>query len=84
MLTPRHITQVRGGHFSTPADVRDIYPHAFSVLYVADGPVEENKAALIEAVKRGDILLFRGWWDDPFNEMVRQIYKANAGGAQDK
>ena len=68
--------EVRGKHFSTPQDIRELYPEAFSVLYVADGPVEENKAALTEAVKRGDILLFRGWYDDPLNEKVREIYKA--------
>jgi len=68
--------EVRGGHFSTPAEVRELYPEAFSVLHVADGKVEENKAALTDAVRRGDILLFRGWWDDPVNEKVREIYKA--------
>jgi hypothetical protein len=66
---------VRQNHFATPAEARCVYPEAFSVLYVADGPVDEHREQLVKAVKSGDILLFRGWWDDPYNAKVKSIYQ---------
>lgn len=63
---------------STPAGVRRVYPQAFSAIYVPDGPVAEKRAELVEGVRRGDILLFRGWFGDRYNDMVKSIY-AEAG-----
>jgi len=65
--------EIRQGNFSTPADARRVYPEAFSILYVADAPVDEHREQLVKAVKNGDILLFRGWWDDPFNAKAKSI-----------
>lgn len=71
--------ELRQGHASTEPDVRTIYPHAFSVIYTADGPIDKMRSRLVEAVKRGDLLLFRGWFEDPQNSKDSDIYRrANA------
>ncbi len=67
------------GTTSTPEFVRTLYPDAFSVNYAADGPIDEKRAELVAAVKRGDILVFRAWFNDPQNEKIRSIYKEAAG-----
>jgi hypothetical protein len=56
--------------------VRAVYPNAFSVLL---GPGEEKDLdtyhdALLASVRRGDILMFRGWWNDPGNAKIKAIY----------
>jgi hypothetical protein len=66
--------ELRGGVASTPAHVRDIYPGAFSVINTADGPISARFNDLRTAVQRGDILLFRGWFDDPGNALVKNLY----------
>ena len=72
--------ELRGGFASTPEPVRRVYPNAFNVLAIADGPMDERRDELIAAVRRGDILLFRAWFDDVFNAKVKSIY-AEAGRA---
>ena len=68
--------ELRQEYSSTPAIVRATYPKSFSVLRVVDGPpLEEQWAALKAAVKAGDILLFRAWFDDPVNDQVKKIYE---------
>jgi hypothetical protein len=67
--------EVRLGNFSTPADARRVYPNSFSVLYVADAPVDQHREELVKAVKSGDILLFRGWFDDEYNAKAKSIYQ---------
>lgn len=68
--------ELRGGVTSTPAEVRDVYPGAFTAIAVADGPIDARRAELVQAVRRGDLLLFRGWFDDSYNRKVREIYSA--------
>lgn len=68
-------TELRLGHASTPDDARRIYPHAFSVINIADGPLDERHDEVLAAVKRGDILLFRAWFPDPYNAKGKAIYK---------
>jgi hypothetical protein len=67
--------ELRQGVASTPPPVLRAYPGAFSVLQVADGPADERRDELVAAVKRGDILLFRGWFADVYNEKVKGIYR---------
>lgn len=67
--------ELRGGVASTPAPVRATYPTAFSFINTADGPIEERYSELIEAVKGGDILLFRGWYPDPANRRLKSLYR---------
>ena len=67
--------ELRQGFAGTPETVRAVYPGALSVVYVPDGPVEAMRAELVASVKRGDILMFRAWWDDAFNAQVKSIYE---------
>lgn len=63
------------GGYGTPTAVRALYPAAFSVVNIADGPIEEQRAALVQAVRNGDILMTRGWFGDPRNAIVKSIYE---------
>ncbi|BDI32084.1 hypothetical protein CCAX7_41350 [Capsulimonas corticalis] len=67
--------ELRLGVTTTPADIRDVYPGAFSAIYAPDGPLDKDHDALVAAVKRGDILMFRGWWADPQNPQISKIYQ---------
>ena len=40
-----------------------------------DGKMKERKADLLAAVKRCDILMYRGWFKSPEAEMVRYLYR---------
>ncbi len=66
--------ELRGGVTSTPAWARALYPRAFTVINVSDGDTKGKHAELVQAVKSGDVLMFRAWWDDPFNADVKSIY----------
>lgn len=61
--------------YGTPDWVRKPYPDAFSVVNIADGPIEDKRSVLVEAVRSGDILLSRGWFGDKRNAIVRGIYE---------
>ncbi|MCU1294556.1 MAG: hypothetical protein JWP08_3406 [Bryobacterales bacterium] len=67
--------ELRGGRTSTSPLVRSVYPKAFSIINTADASVSEQRAALVNAVREGDILMFRGWFDDPGNAAVASIYQ---------
>lgn len=74
--------ELRGGNLGTPDRIRRVYPSAFTVLCTSDGDLDGHHAELVNAVKRGDILLFRAWWDDPQSAKVKAIYaEAGAGRA---
>lgn len=73
--------ELRLGYSATPPQVREAYPRAFSVLRVVDGPsIEEKNDELVQAVRQGDILLFRAWWDDPENAKIKHIYEQAKAG----
>jgi hypothetical protein len=67
--------ELRQGYASTPERVLLAYPEAFSVINLGDGPVGERRADLVSAVRRGDILMFRGWFNAPENASVQSIYQ---------
>ena len=60
---------------STPVGVRMVYPKAFSVLMAADGDRPEDHDALVTAVRRGDILLFNGWYNNEGVAKIKKIYE---------
>ena len=69
------------GFAGTPANNKLAYPEGFSSIYVADAPrnLTTGKLAqydqLVQGVKQGDILIFRGFFDDRyFNDQVKAIY----------
>jgi len=57
---------------STPAGARLVYPKAFSVLMAPDGARPEDHDALVAAVRRGDILLFNGWYE---TKQIKKLYE---------
>ena len=60
---------------STPAGARMVYPKAFSVLMAPDGDRPEDHHALVSAVRRGDILLFNGWYKGDGAEKIKRLYE---------
>jgi hypothetical protein len=64
---------------STPVGARMVYPNAFSVLMAAEADHPEDHAAMLSAVRRGDILLFNGWYHSDEAKKIKKIYEeANA------
>ena len=60
---------------STPVGARMVYPGAFSVLMAAEGDRPEDHAALLNAVRRGDILLFNGWYGGVETGKIKKLYE---------
>jgi hypothetical protein len=67
--------ELRGGITSTPVGARAAYNRSFSLINTADGPIQERFDELVQSVQSGDILLFRSWYTDPANDLVREIYR---------
>jgi hypothetical protein len=88
LLIPEHKTarywactapysELRSGLTGTLPQIREVYPDAFTVLQVVDGPPLDSEPVvntLTAAINGGDILLFRPWWDDPATAQIKQIY----------
>jgi len=66
--------ELRNQETSTPQSTLVAYPQAFSVNFVPGGDLDGYRAQLVESVRRGDILMFTGWCDDPQNAKVKSIY----------
>jgi hypothetical protein len=61
---------------STPVGARLVYPKAFSVLMgMRSGNRPEDHAALVSAVRRGDILLFDCWYMTEGAMKIKKIYE---------
>ena len=60
---------------STPAGARMVYPKSFSVLMAPDGDRPEDHDALLTAVRRGDILLFNGWYNSDGVGKIKKLYQ---------
>jgi hypothetical protein len=58
-----------------PADVLKAYPQAFFANSVVEPEVEAQRVALRASVKRGDVLMFSGWWASPEDKVVKQLYE---------
>ena len=63
---------------STPAGARLVYPKAFSVLMAPEGDRPEDHDALVTAVRRGDILLFNGWYAGNEADKIKKLYEEAA------
>jgi len=66
--------ELRRGEVSTSADVRGVYPNAFSLIYTADGPLDLYHKSLVKAVQEGDSVMYRTWYADPQNEKVKSLF----------
>src|SRR5438552_16881236 len=60
---------------STPVGARLVYPKAFSVLMAPEGDRPEDHDALVSAVRRGDILLFNGWYMTNEAGKIKKLYQ---------
>jgi hypothetical protein len=69
---------------STPVGARVVYPKAFSVLMAAEGDRPEDHAALLNAVRRGDILLFNGWYAGDEAAKIKKLYEEATQGIGDQ
>ena len=69
---------------STPVGARMVYPKSFSVLMTSDGDRPEDHAALVDAVRHDDILLFNGRYNDAGAEKIKKIYEEAAQGIGDQ
>ena len=69
---------------STPVGARIVYLNAFSVLMAADGDRPEDHDALVSAVRRGDILLFDGWYMTEATYEIKKIYEEATQGIGDQ
>jgi hypothetical protein len=63
---------------STPVGARLVYPNAFSVLMAPGGDQPEDHAALLDAVRHGDILLFNSWYHSAEAEKIKKLYEEAA------
>jgi hypothetical protein len=52
-----------------------VYPKAFSVLMAPEGDRPEDHDALVTAVRRGDILLFNGWYKGDETNKIKKLYE---------
>jgi hypothetical protein len=69
----------------TSPDARSMWPQAITVTYIGDAPNHDltnnpnnpnQWNEYVQAVRSGDILAFRAWFDDePLNNQVKQIYQ---------
>lgn len=66
--------ELRRGEVTTSADVRAVYPNAFSFIYTADGPLDLYHKSLVKAVQQGDSMMYRTWYADPQNEKVKSLF----------
>jgi hypothetical protein len=67
------------GGVASPSNVRKLWPKAFSIINVSDGPFMKRRAQILEGVKHGDIILVHGWWSPEVNKMVKGVYDEAAG-----
>ena len=57
----------------TSDEVRKTYPNAFGVVKLMGDDFNARRAAIVEAARHGDILMFNGWYDSPDGAIVRDI-----------
>ncbi len=69
--------EVNLGYLSTGSQPRQLYSGSFSIINTGVTPLGPLRDTLAASVRNGDILMFQGWWNNPNNEIVKQIY---AGG----
>ena len=69
----------------TPPEVREWLPGAFSVcqsVNLSPADWDKRRGELLDGVRHGDSLFFRGWFDDGYNAKIRhlydQVYRAGA------
>jgi len=72
--------ELRQGYTGTPANIRRIYPDAFCILRLADGPVKARWKELVASIRRGDVMIIHA---DSVSRELLQLYKEAQGAAAD-
>lgn len=68
-----------GNVASTNIHDRTLYPEAFTVINISDGPIDNRWDDLVRGVSQGDILMTRSWWSGQNeHEKVIKIYEEAA------
>jgi hypothetical protein len=67
------------GGTGTPERIRRMFPNAFSIVNVADGSFQAKREQLLASVRKGDILMVRGWFKDKQNLLAKDVYDEVAG-----
>jgi hypothetical protein len=78
------------GVAATPKSIKEVYPDAFSLINVADGDIQRHRQELLQAVRQGDLLLYRSWYRSPeffavkliFHEAGRNVITAGSKNAE--
>jgi hypothetical protein len=87
LLIPEHKTlqyyaytapyqELRGGHTSTPSLANTVFPRAFSCINTADGQPGKHVQELAQARRKGDIFLYRTWFQDPENKVLLDLNRS--------
>ncbi|HPD16801.1 MAG TPA: hypothetical protein PLE19_17785 [Planctomycetota bacterium] len=61
----------------TPPEVLELLPGAFSVcqsVNLSPADWDKRRGELLEGVRHGDSLFFRGWFDDGYNAKIKELY----------
>jgi hypothetical protein len=66
--------ELRQGYTSTPDIVRLVYPKAFTMISTADGLLDFHHDALTGGIRNGDSVIYRSWYPDPQNEIVKSLF----------
>jgi len=61
----------------TRGSIRRLFPQAFSVSYVVNLPreqLEELEEQILDGLRAGDSMFFRGWFGDWYNPWIKSLY----------
>jgi hypothetical protein len=67
------------GTIISAAQVRASQPNAFSSIYIGNIDLSRDRQSLADAVAKGDILLYRGWWRGPEFGLVEALASDKSG-----
>lgn len=70
--------QMRPGYVATRPEIRNSYPQAVNVIRAEESLLDSNYDEVVAGVRGGDILMFRGWFNDTQNAKVKKIYEEAA------
>lgn len=62
----------------TPDEVLELLPGAFSVcqsVNLSPADWDKRRGELLEGIRHGDSLFFRGWFEDGYNAKIRGLYE---------
>ncbi len=63
---------------ATPAYLRELLPGSFSVcqsVNLSPADWSKRRAEMLDGVRHGDSMFFRGWFDDDYNAKIKQMYE---------